>query len=93
MRGGGAVIAGRDDPNGWATDLTAAKDVQRRAQRVGHVDEHENRAEGAVGAVQVEFDGPVLAGVQRQERGRCLVWSPTAQRLFRGRCPRARPPR
>src|SRR6266700_502577 len=55
VRGGGAVIAGGDDPNGWATDLTAAKDVQRRAQRVGHVDEHENRAERTVGAVEVEF--------------------------------------
>src|SRR2546425_9033272 len=72
VRRGGAVIGGRDHADGWAADLTPAKDAQRRAQRVGHVDQDERRPERAVGTVQVELDGPVPAGVQRQERCRRL---------------------
>src|SRR5207245_4905227 len=69
---GGAVIGGRDHADGWAADLTPAKDAQRRAQRVGRVDQDERRPERAVGTVQVELDGPGPAGVQRQERCRRL---------------------
>ena len=72
MRCGGAVIGGRDHADGWAADSAPAKDAQRRAQRVRRVDQGESRPERAVGAVQVELDGPVPAGVQRQQRGRCL---------------------
>ena len=65
---GDAVIGSRDHTDGWAADLTPAKEAQRRAQRVGRVNQDEDRPERAVGAVQVELDGPVPAGVQRQER-------------------------
>jgi len=68
VRHGGAVIGSRDHADGWAADLTPAKEAQRRAQRVGRVNQDEDRPERAVGAVQVELDGPVPAGVQRQER-------------------------
>src|SRR5262245_60935458 len=72
VRCGGTVIGCGDHANGWAADLTPAKDAQRRAQRAGSVDQDEDRPERAVGAVQVDLDGPVPLGVQRQERGRCL---------------------
>ena len=72
MRCGGTVIGSRNHADCWAADLTPAEDTQRRAQRVGRVDQDEDRPERAVGAVQVELDGPVPAGVQRQERGCCL---------------------
>ena len=68
MRCGGTVIGSRNHADCWAADLTPAEDTQRRAQRVGRVDQDEDRPERAVGAVQVELDGPVPAGVQRQER-------------------------
>ena len=35
---------------------------------VGRVDQDEGRPKRAAGAVQVELDGPLPAGVQRQER-------------------------
>src|SRR2546428_6114606 len=72
VRHGGPVIGSRDHADGWAADLTPAKDAQRRAQRVGRVDYDEDRPERAGGAVQVNLDRPVPVGVQRQERGRCL---------------------
>src|SRR6266851_9705184 len=70
MRRGGAVIGGRDHADNRAADLTPAKDAQRRAQHLGGVDQDEGRPKCPVGAVQVEIDGSLTAGVQRQERGR-----------------------
>ena len=69
MRCGGTVIGSRNHADCWAADLTPTEDTQRRAQRVGRVDQDEDRPERAVGAV---LDGPVASGVQRQKRGRCL---------------------
>src|SRR5262245_18996802 len=68
----GAVIGNRDYADGWATDLTTAKDAQCRLQRVGRIHQDEDRPERAVGTVQVELDGPVPAAVQRQKRGCCF---------------------
>src|SRR5437867_667668 len=65
VRHGGAVIGSRDHADGWAADLTPAKDAQRRAQRVRRVDYDADRPERAGGAVQVNLDRPVPVGVQR----------------------------
>ena len=78
MRRGGAVIGGRDHADGRAADLTPAKDAQGRAQYLDGVDQDEGRPKGAVGAVQVEIDGSLPAGVQRQERGRRLRRRPSS---------------
>ena len=70
VRSGGAMIRGCDHGDGGAAHLTPAKDAELRAQGVGRVDQDEGRPQCAARAVQMELDGPVLAGVQRQERGR-----------------------
>src|SRR2546422_2308406 len=66
---GGAVIGSRDHADGWAADLTPAKDAQRRAQRVGRADQDEARPERAGGAVPVNPDPPAPVRVQRPRPG------------------------
>jgi hypothetical protein len=72
VRRGDAMIGSRDHAYGRPADLTPAKNAQHRTQCLGCVDQDEGRVEHAVGAVQVELDRPVRAGVQDQECSRRL---------------------
>jgi hypothetical protein len=70
------VIGRRQYADRGPADLPAATRADRRAQRIERVDQGEGGLDRPVGAVDVELDGRVALGVQRQERGgglRCGV--------------------
>src|SRR5262249_16953611 len=61
-----ALTGGSQHADDRAADLTSTMDAYRRAQRVERVDDDERRLEGAIRAVEIDIDGIIADGAERQ---------------------------